>query len=97
MSGASKSGDEFASILNWREPVTATRLSRAAIGSIAVHVLVALIIWFAPVEDIRNLKMGRVRLDTKDAVKLVAPRIVKELTQKAPNKGKISHELDIHA
>jgi TonB family protein len=97
MSGASKTGDEFASILDWREPVTATRLSRAAIGSIAVHVLVALIIWLAPVEDIRNLKAVRVRLDTKNAVKIVAPRIVKELTQTAPNKGKITHELDVHA
>lgn len=98
MSGASKSGDEFASILNWREPVTATRLSRAAIGSITVHVLAALIIWFAPVEGIRTIKTGRLRLDTKNAVKIVAPRIVvKELTQTAPNKGKVTHELDVHA
>src|SRR5262249_22100190 len=73
------------------------RFSRAAIGSIAVHVLAALVLLFAPAEDIRNLKMGRVRLDTKQAVKIVAPRIVKELTQQAPNKGKVTHELDIHS
>jgi TonB family protein len=97
MSRALKKGDEFASILDWREPVTVARFSRAAIGTIAVHTIALLIFLFAPVGEIRTIKTGRVEFDPKQSVKLVAPRIVKELTQKAPNKGKITHELDVQS
>lgn len=97
MSRPSTSDDDFARILNWREPVTVARFSRAAAGAILVHVIAFAAFWFSPAPEYRYRRQVSVHFDTRQAVKIVAPRVVKELTQKAPNQGKVTHELDVRA
>ncbi|MEI9814034.1 MAG: hypothetical protein WDO18_15940 [Acidobacteriota bacterium] len=94
---AVNSDDDFARILNWREPVTVARFSRAAAGAILVHVIAFAAFWFSPAPEYRYRRQVSVHFDTRQAVKIVAPRVVKELTQMAPNQGKVTHELDVRA
>jgi TonB family protein len=88
--------DRIASLLNWQEPVSAFRLGRAAAVSIAIHMLALVAFLLAPETRFRAVKPITVSLARKQAVKLIAPRLPKELTQKAPNEGKVTHELDIN-
>lgn len=97
MSRALTGSDNFASILNWREPVATARLAQAAIGTTVVHLLFAAIVWLAPTPEFHYTRPVRINIDRKQSVKLVAPRIIKELTQQAPNQGKVTQELDIHS
>lgn len=87
--------DDFASILAWREPVTSARFSRAAIVSVAVHIILFAIFWTLPKVEVEYRRPIRVA-QTRKAVKIYAPRI-HELTQKAPNVGKVTNELDIRS
>jgi TonB family protein len=87
---------EFASILGWREPVTPARLSRAAIFSIGFHLLALTVFLLLPDSEYRLRRAGGVNFDVRQSVKLVAPRL-QELTQKAPNDGKVTQELDVRS
>ena len=80
----------------WQEPVTPARLSRAAIFSIAFHLLAFTVYLLLPDSDYRLRKNLRVNFDVRQSVKIVAPRSL-ELTQKDPNKGKVTHELDVRS
>jgi TonB family protein len=87
---------EFASLLSWQEPVTPARLSRAAIASIAFHVVALLVFLLLPKSDYKYRDSIRVNFEGREAVKIYAPR-PQELTQKDPNKGKVTHELDVRS
>jgi TonB family protein len=88
--------EEFETILGWRDPVTPARLSRAAIASIAFHVIALTVFLLLPKSDYQFRDTVRVNFDARQAVKIYAPRM-QELTQKDPNKGKVSHELDVRS
>lgn len=77
------------------EPFSPARLAALALGSIAVHFLFAAILFSIPeVEHTRVPPLPIV--DLRKATPLVAPRF-QEPTQKAPNIGKISRELDVRS
>lgn len=79
----------------WREPVTTRRVARAAIGSAVVHLIAfAVFVTLPDVEPYRSAPI--IEPDIHKAVHLVAPKFF-EPTQTAPNKGKISRELDVRS
>ncbi|MEO8097465.1 MAG: TonB family protein [Acidobacteriota bacterium] len=86
--------DGFGNPLNWREPVTPARFSRAALGSIAIH-LVAITVFFLLPEVDHPYRAPFRFVNLRKATKLVAPRL--ELTQKDPNVGKVTQELDVRS
>lgn len=80
----------------WREPISRERLLIDAIGSLAINILL-----FVSVVSLRGAPTFTIRRDVREpdfkkAVHLVAPKFY-EPTQKAPNKGKISRELDVRS
>jgi len=80
----------------WTEPVTSGRLLRAGIGSLLVHATVAAVLLTLP-ETSGRFNGPPVTADfRKTAVPLVAPKIL-EVTQKEPNKGKVTPQLDIRS
>ncbi len=87
---------DFDSILGWRDPVTPARLSRAAIFSIGFHVVALLIFLVLPRSEYKFRDSVHVTFDPKQAVVIYAPRM-RELTQKDPNIGKVTNELDVNS
>lgn len=89
---------EFSSPLDWREPITPARFSRAAIASVVIHAVAFAIFWAMPETEFRVRKTVHVSFDRKQSVKLVAPRLRQDqLTQKDPNQGKPTQELDVRS
>src|SRR5579883_1449729 len=80
----------------WREPVTARRFFRDAAGSIAIHVIMLGVVLTFPQGPPVTRRTPDFRPDVKKAVHLVAPKFY-EPTQKAPNKGKVTRELDVRS
>ncbi len=79
----------------WREPVSPRRFLRDALGSLAVHATVLALLFFAP--EVKPVGSSPViTADLKHAVPLVAPRYF-EPTQKQPNHGKVTRELDVNS
>ena len=88
--------DDLNLLRDWREPLSSRRLLRDAAGSVIVHVVaVAILLIFPEVTPERHTPEPPPDL-TKKAVHIVAPRF-SEPTQKAPNKGKVTRELDVRA
>jgi TonB family protein len=81
-------------LLPAREAITPRRLAPAAVGSILFHITI-MIMW-ATIPDAPFAHYGQRIPDLNRSVKLYIPRDF-ELTQKDPNQGKISHELDIRS
>jgi TonB family protein len=80
----------------WTEPVTSGRLLRAGIGSLIVHAIAAAVLLTLP-ETSGRFNGPPITADfRKTAVPLVAPKIL-EVTQKEPNKGKVTPQLDIRS
>ena len=79
----------------WREPLSPQRLLRDAIGSILVNVAIFAFFVFAPAGE-RQPERRVISDDLHKAVHLVMPRIY-EPTQREPNQGKISRELDVNS
>jgi TonB family protein len=77
------------------QPASIGRIFRNAAASIAVHLFLALIAMSLP-EVTRPVEAPRIVPDVRKAVKLVAPRFT-DLTQKDPNRGKVSHSLDVRS
>lgn len=77
------------------EPVTPRRVARDTTASIVVHIL---LIWFFLSLPEGKWQQDRrvIRDDLHRAVHLVMPRFY-EPTQREPNKGKISRELDVNS
>jgi len=78
----------------WREPVTPRLFLRNSLGSIVIHVLLIVLIVSLP--DVERAPYAPIMTDVHKAVRLVAPKFY-EPTQKAPNKGKVSRELDVRS
>jgi TonB family protein len=74
----------------WREPIPRPRLWADMVGSALFHVVLILILLSvpAPPEPVRRV------VDVRRATPLYLPR---ELTQKDPNRGPISHSLDVRS
>ena len=87
---------EFQKTLHWREPITAARFSRAAIGSILVHITAFIAVMLAPETHFRFTNVPNIRINTHQAVKLILPKSLL-LTQKQKNEGKVTQELDVRA
>lgn len=73
---------------------TLTRTYRAGFVSLLLHVIGFGVFLALPDSEFRFLDQGNYRIDLSKAVKLVAPRL-QDLTQKDPNKGKVTQELDV--
>lgn len=82
-------------LLQWREPVTSRRILRDGIGSVLVHVAVILFIVSLP-EVIPPPPPQMVSVEIHQAVRLTMPKFF-EPTQKDPNKGKVTRELDVRS
>src|SRR3954464_12942309 len=78
----------------WREPVPRERLLIDAIGSLAINL--ALFVSVVSLRGSPAFTIVRDIPDLKKAVHIFAPRFY-EPTQKAPNKGKITRELDVRS
>lgn len=77
------------------EPVTARRLARNTAASLLVHI--AMIVFFFSLPDVVPMPEHRVIADDlSKAVHLTLPRF-SEPTQREPNQGKVSRELDVHS
>jgi TonB family protein len=77
----------------WREPVQPRRLAAAVIGSIAFHVIVVVGLVILP-EVIPVREAPIVVADLRSSVPLYIP---KELTQRDPNRGKVTKTLDVRS
>jgi TonB family protein len=78
----------------WREPLTARRVLRDGLGSAVVHavaltILIALAGGPVPVRNAPGLTV-----DFRKSIPLYVPR---ELTQRDPNRGKITKQLDVRS
>ena len=86
--------DELNLLREWREPLTARRILRDGLGSVAVHaaalsILIALADVPVPVRYAPGLTV-----DLRKSTPLYLPR---ELTQRDPNRGKITKKLDVRS
>jgi TonB family protein len=79
----------------WHEPSTSQRVFRAAVGSLLVHVVVFAILLMLP-ETSARYTAPPITADFRKAVPLYAPKTF-EVTQKEPNKGKVTQQLDIRS
>ena len=85
--------DDLNLLREWREPVSTRRIMTAGAGVILYHVLtitVLVIAVNAPVPP----RVPDFRIDLRRSVPLYVPR---ELTQQDPNRGKITHDLDVRS
>jgi periplasmic protein TonB len=85
--------DDLNLLREWREPVTADRIVRAGIGALVYHIFaIAFLVLTPGAGPLQNAP--RIQADLKKAIPLYLP---KELTQRDPNRGKISHDLDVRS
>ena len=84
---------ELRLMVDWKEPVSTSRIVVAALGSVLVHFLV-----FGAVNNLPELPLRPtgtiIALDIRKAVPLYIPR---DLTQRDTNIGKISKTLDVRS
>lgn len=76
----------------WREPIPRPRLLADALGSAVFHLILVMVLLILPASDVPI--PVRQPVDLRKATPLYLPR---ELTQKEPNKGPISHSLDVRS
>lgn len=93
LNGHGLNADGLNFLRDYQAPLPRWRVAIAAAGAILYHVLALLFLMFAP-NPAPLLDTRQIALDLKNAVPLYLP---KELTQKDPNRGKISHELDVRS
>jgi TonB family protein len=86
----------FDSVLTWREPVGSTRVFRAGVISIGVHLLAFTIFLALPSPEFRYSKAVSITVDTRKSIPLIAPRSL-DVTQRDPNEGKVRQQLDIRS
>src|SRR5579862_1414718 len=80
-------------LLDWRESRDSRGYWRAGIGSFAVHVaIVALVLFLDTLSGPAAREGTEIVPDFKQAVHLILPA---DLTQKAPNKGKVAKEVNV--
>jgi TonB family protein len=80
-------------LLDWRQPADSQRFWRAAVGTLMVHAgIFALVFFLASLSVPLPRDATEIIPDFHSAVHLVVPR---DLTQKAPNKGKVAKEVNV--
>ena len=80
---------------SWSEPVSPRSLARDAAGSLIVHALFVAFLVFAP--DVVSYRSStEIYSNLKEPTRLIFPRSL-ELTQKAPNQGKVAKALDVRS
>ena len=77
----------------WREPLTPRRLLRDGAGSLLIHVLIVCLFLFIP-DAVIYKESPSVVANFKNPTQIYLPP---ELTQKAPNQGKVLKELDVRS
>jgi TonB family protein len=95
--------DDLNFLREWREPIPRARIAVAAVGAILYHlaaITVVVAAFNAPPPDFS----GDFRVDLRRAVVLYTPPDVirkppvpKDLTQRDPNRGKITNDLDVRS
>jgi TonB family protein len=91
MTSGADSGPNF--LLDWHESADSRRYWRAAVGTLVVHAGIVSLVFFLASLSGPALKNGtEIVPDFKQAVHLILPQ---DLTQKAPNKGKVAKEVDV--
>lgn len=91
MTSGADSGPNF--LLDWRESADSHRYWRAAIGTLIVHAgILALVFLLASLSGPAVKNGTEIVPDFRQAVHLILPQ---DLTQKAPNKGKVAKEVDV--
>jgi TonB family protein len=89
-------GEDLNLLQAWREPLTPKRLMPSAIGSILFHVVVLIAVILLPEQGFTARPATIIHPDLHRTVMLEMPRNF-EPTQKDPNQGKVSHELDVRS
>ncbi len=79
----------------WSEPVSARSLARDAIASLLIHALFIGLLIFVP-DVVEYRRTPDIFANFKEPTRLILPRDV-ELTQKAPNQGKVAKALDVRS
>lgn len=79
----------------WREPVTPRRLAPAVIGSLLVHAVIIVLAIFTPDTPAFTSDTQILSNFEKPTILYDPPR--QELTQKAPNVGKVLKQLDLRS
>jgi TonB family protein len=80
-------------LLDWHEPADSRRYWRAAVGTLLVHAgIITLVLWLGSFSGPAFREGTEIVPDFKQAVHLVLPQ---DLTQKAPNKGKVAKEVNV--
>jgi TonB family protein len=77
----------------WREPLQPRRVATAFVGSIVFHVVLITGVTILP-DVIPSREIPVIVADIRSAVPLYVPR---ELTQKDPNRGKVTKTLDVRS
>ncbi len=91
MTSGADSGPQL--LLDWHESANSRRYWRAGVGSLVVHAaIIALVFLLASLSVPAPREATEIFPDFRQAVHLVLPQ---DLTQKAPNKGKIAKEVDV--
>jgi TonB family protein len=91
MTPGADSGPNF--LLDWHESADSRRYWRAAIGTLVIHAGIITLVFFLGSLNGPAVKNGtEIVPDFKQAVHLYLPQ---DLTQKAPNKGKVAKEVNV--
>ena len=85
--------DDLNLLREWREPIPPSRIVIAVAGAIVYH-LGALALVVAALTEPPTIRTPDFTIDLSKAVPLYVPQ---DLTQKDPNRGKITHDLDVRS
>ncbi len=95
--------DDLNFLREWREPIPRARIAAAAVGAVLYHLAAIAVVVTALNAPPPNYS-GDFRLDLRRAVVLYTPPDVirkppvpKELTQRDPNRGKVTNDLDVRS
>jgi TonB family protein len=86
---------DFPFLLNRSRPRASKRTLGAGLGSLAIHAAIVAVLFSLPERPLPQ-RAPVITADLRKAVKLVAPRVF-DLTQKDPNRGKVTRELDVRS
>lgn len=90
----SASGADFGRALDWHDPDFAPRPKRMLAGTALYHLLAAAFFAWGFSQPAPSRRLPEEAVDVRKSVKLVAP-VIRDLTQKDPNRGKPAKEVDI--
>jgi len=80
-------GDNIDLFPEWRSPEGKSRAWRARAASVGLHLAVVSLLAFTPLGGVRVHDITNIVVQFREPVRLIAPP--SELTQTAPNRGKV--------